>query len=292
MTFRFIAHHTGEFPVNAMCRTLQVSRSGFYRWRRAPTGKRQAWREDLAKAVVQAHQQSRGTYGSPRVHRALLASGRSVCRNSVAKIMQECGLKSRRHRRFRLGATDSRHDHPVAPNLLDRRFHPTRLNRVWLTDITCIPTAEGLLYLAGVMDLCSRRIIGWSMAEHCRAELAIDALGMALRARGLWGGLAGPGGLLHHSDRGVQYACADYQALLRSHHITVSMSRVGDCYDNAPAESFWATLKTELVHQRPFATRAQARAAIFDYIEVFYNRQRQHSALGYVSPERFEATLV
>ena len=291
MRFRFIHQHTAEFPVNALCRTLEVSRSGFYRWRKAPLGKRAAWREDLARAVRAAHADSRGIYGSPRVHRALLAAGRCVCRNSVAGIMREKGLRSLCHKRFRIRTTDSAHPHPIAPNLLNRRFHITHLNRVWLSDITCIPTDEGVLYLAGVMDLCSRRIIGWSMAPHMRAELAIDALRMALQRRGLWGGLAASSALLHHSDRGSQYACAHYQRLLKRHGITPSMSGTGNCYDNAPKERFWAALKTELIHPQRFRTRADARSAIFHYIEVFYNRQRLHSALGYLTPQQFEDTL-
>ena len=283
MKFAFIKQNQGEFPVLDMCRVLEVSRSGFYRWRGEPIGKRRRRREELGEAIAQVHAANRGVYGSPRVHRALLQEGRQVCRNTVAKVMKSCGIRARTHRRFRVRTTDSNHGHPIAPNVLDRKFVADKPDQVWLTDITYIPTDEGFLYLAGVMDLCTRRIVGWSMAEHLRAELTCDALRMALQARC-------PGaGLVHHSDRGVQYACDEYRRQLEARGITVSMSRTGDCYDNAPQESFWGKLKTELVYLNHFATRQQARAAVFEYIEVFYNRVRLHSSLGYLSPERFEA---
>lgn len=285
MKFTFIQDHRAEFPVQAMCRVLEVSTSGFYRWAQEPVGKRERRRLELGEAVQRVHASNRGVYGSPRVHAALIQEGRAVCRNTVAKVMRQRGIQARTHRRFKVRTTDSNHDHPIAPNVLDRNFKADRINQAWLTDITYIPTDEGWLYLAGVMDLCSRKIIGWSMAEHMRADLVCDALNMALAARR-------PGSdLLHHSDRGVQYACREYQVLLEARGITVSMSGVGDCYDNAPKESFWGKLKTELVYLEHFATRGQARAAIFDYIETFYNRVRLHSSLGYVSPERFEAGL-
>lgn len=285
MRFAFIKEHAEEFPVADMCRVLEVSKSGFYRWRAHPVGKRQRARAELGDAIARVHTENRGVYGSPRVHQALAEEGRTVCRNTVAKVMKERGIKARTHRRFKVRTTDSNHAFPVAKNVLDRKFTAARPDQVWLTDITYIPTDEGWLYLAGVMDLCSRRIVGWSMAEHMRVELVRDALNMALEARR-------PGAdLLHHSDRGVQYACDEYQQILAARGIRVSMSGVGDCYDNAPKESFWSTLKTELVYLDHFTTRAQARAAIFDYIECFYNRTRLHSSLGYVSPERFEAAL-
>lgn len=284
MKFDFVKANR-EFPVAATCRVLGVSTSGYYRWRKEPIGKRQRRRQELAEAIERVHTANRGVYGSPRVHQALLQEGRQVCRNTVAKVMKGRGIKARTHRRFRVRTTDSRHAHPIASNVLDRKFKAERPNQVWLTDITYVPTDEGFLYLAGVMDLYSRRIIGWSMADHLRAELVCEALNMALAARR-------PGvGLLHHSDRGVQYACGEYQRLLRDHGIKVSMSGVGNCYDNAPKESFWGKLKTELVYLEHFATRQQARAATFEYIEVFHNRTRLHSALGYVSPERFEARV-
>lgn len=285
MKFAFIKDHRTMFPVVDMCRVLEASKSGFYRWFKHPVGKRERARLDLGDAIARVHRDNRGVYGSPRVQRALVQEGRAVCRNTVAKVMKQRGIKARTHRRFRVRTTDPNHGHPVAPNLLNRRFEADRLNQVWLTDITYIPTGEGFLYLAGVMDLCSRKIIGWSMADHMRADLVCDALNMALAARC-------PGAqLLHHSDRGVQYACDQYRAILAARGITVSMSGVGNCYDNAPKESLWGKLKTELVYLEDFATRRQARDAIFEYIECFYNRVRLHSSLGYVSPERFEAGM-
>ncbi len=285
MKFAFIKGHRAEFPIVAQCRVLGVSTSGFYRWLGAPVGKRAERHEELAEAIARVQAATRGVYGSPRVCAALRSEGQTVCRNTVAKVMKARGIQARTHRRFRVRTTDSDHDHPIAANVLDRKFEVKKPNQVWLTDITYIPTDEGFLYLAGVMDLCSRKIIGWSMADHLRAELVRDALNMALAARR-------PGaGLLHHSDRGVQYACQEYRERLEARGITVSMSRVGECHDNAPKESFWGTLKTELVYLEHFATREQARAAIFEYIEAFYNRVRLHSSLGYVSPERFEATI-
>jgi len=281
--FAFINQQRGTLAVHDLCRLLDVSSSGFYAWLARTPSAAARRRQDLAAKIRVVHESHRRVYGSPRVHKALIAQGESVCRNTVAKIMRTHEIRARTHRRFRVSTTDADHHHPVAPNLLDRHFNAARPNRVWLTDITYIPTDEGWLYLAGVMDLYSRRIIGWSMADHLGVELARDALNMALAARR-------PGsGLLHHSDRGVQYACREYQTLLAARGIAVSMSGPGDCYDNAPKESFWGKLKTELVHLERFATRAQARAAIFDYIEAFYNRIRLHSSLGYVSPEQFEA---
>jgi putative transposase len=285
MKFAFIKEHKEAFPVVDMCRVLDVSKSGFYHWLKEPVGRRQRRREELGAEIKRVHDANRGVYGSPRVCAALRQEGHGVCRKTVAKVMKSLGIRARTHRRFRVRTTDSSHDHPIAPNVLDRKFVAAGLDQVWLTDITYIHTGEGFLYLAGVMDLCSRRIIGWSMAEHLRAELVCDALNMALAARR-------PGAdLLHHSDRGVQYACADYRRLLQARGIRTSMSGVGDCYDNAPKESFWGKLKTELVYLERFATREQARAAVFEYIEAFYNRVRLHSSLGYVSPERFEAGL-
>lgn len=285
MKFAFIKDHQIEFPIVAMCSVLRVSKSGFYRWLKSPVGKRAQARQELGDAIARVHASNRGVYGSPRVHAVLVGEGREVCCNTVAKVMKDRGIKARTHRRFRIVTTDSKHAHAIAPNVLDREFTAAKPNTHWTTDITYIPTAEGWLYLASVMDLCSRKIVGWSMAEHMRAELVCDALAMAIRTRR-------PGaGLVHHSDRGVQYACVQYQSMLEAHGMTLSMSGKGNCYDNAPTESFWGKLKTELVYQEEFATHTQARAEIFEYIECFYNRTRLHSSLDYVSPERFEAEL-
>jgi transposase InsO family protein len=283
MKFAFIREHLTEYPGDLACEVLEVSRSGYYAWRDRPASARQRRREELSVKVRSAHAESRRTYGSPRVYQALAAQGERISQNTVARIMQDNDLRAKSKRKFVPRTTDSAHDRPIAPNLLDRRFAAPSANRKWVCDITYIPTDEGWLYLAGVLDLCSRRLVGWSMADHMRTDLVSDALGMALAAR------RPKAGLLHHSDRGAQYASEDYQSLLQRHRIAVSMSGKGDCWDNAVMESFWATLKTELVHHEHYATRDQARRSIFEYIEVFYNRKRLHSSLGYVSPETFEA---
>jgi transposase InsO family protein len=282
--FRFIEEHLAEtYPLEVACEVLGVSRSGYYAWRERPDSARAKRRQELAEKVKALHERNRG--GSPRVHRALVAAGEKVSENTVAKVMRERQIRAKSKKKFVPRTTDSRHEQPVAPNLLDRQFRAEFPDRKWAVDITYVPTGEGWLYLAGVIDLCSRKIVGWSMAEHMRTNLVSDALGMALARRS-------PGeGLLHHSDRGVQYASEDYRHLLQSHGIECSMSGRGDCWDNAVIESFWGTLKTELVNHERYATRDQARASIFEYIEVFYNRQRLHSSLGYLSPEQFEAGL-
>ena len=285
MKFAFIRDHLTAYPVEVCCRVLAVSRAGYYAWRDRPASSRQARREELAVKITAAHQANRGVYGSPRIWRVLQSQGERTCENTVAKRMRELGLCARRKRKFVPQTTDSRHDHPVARNLLDRQFAAAQPNAKWVVDITYIPTDEGWLYLAGVMDLCSRKIVGWSMTDHMQWQLVGDALEMALTQR------HPPEGLLHHSDRGVQYACDDYRRLMTDAGMDVSMSHKGDCWDNAVMESFWSTLKTELVHHERYATRAAARASIFEYIEVFYNRKRLHSALGYQSPEVFEASL-
>lgn len=286
MKFAFIHEHlAGSFPIDVCCDVLEVSRSGYYAWIDRPTSARAQRREQLAQKIAQVQEQNRGVYGSPRVCQALNAQGEAVCENTVASIMNERQIRAKTKRKFVPKTTDSHHQRPVANNLLDRQFDAELPNQKWAADITYIPTDEGWLYVAAVIDLCSRRIIGWSMAEHMRVELVGDALQMAVARR------SPAQGLLHHSDRGVQYASEDYVYLLQSQGMQVSMSGKGDCWDNAVMESFWSTLKTELVHHEHYATREQARASIFEYIEVFYNRQRLHSSLGYVSPETFEASL-
>lgn len=285
MKFVFIKHHRHRWPVKIMCRVLKVARSGFYAWLNRQVSRHAARRLELASRIQAVHARSRGTYGSPRIHRVLREEGEQVCVNTVAKVMHEAQIRAKKRRKFVPRTTDSVHHQPIAANVLDRQFNTPEPDRKWAADITYIPTGEGWLYLAGVIDLCTRRIVGWSMADHMRADLVTDALAMAMSRRR-------PGaGLLHHSDRGVQYACDQYQAMLAEHKLTCSMSGRGDCWDNAVIESFWATLKTELVHHEQYATREQARASIFQYIEVFYNRQRLHSSLGYKSPEAFEASL-
>ena len=284
MKFAFIRAHLDEFPLDRVCEVLGVSRSGYYAWRDRPSCVRLKRREELAAKVRLVHAQNRQIYGSPRVTAALAAQGEHVCRNTVARIMHDQGLRAKGKKKFVPRTTDSAHTQPVASNLLDRQFQTPGPNRKWAGDITYIPTQEGWLYLAGILDLHSRKIVGWSMDDHMRSDLVLDALEMAIARR------QPPAGLLHHSDRGVQYACDDYQGLLARHKMQVSMSGKGDCWDNAVMESFWGTLKTELVHHEHYRTREEARASIFEYIEVFYNRKRLHSSLGYVSPETFEAS--
>jgi putative transposase len=268
-----------------MCEVLQVSRSGYYASINRPLCARATRQAELIDQIRQVHEESHCTYGSPRVHAELLEREMDVCVNTVAKLMKEAQIRSAMHRRFIPQTTDSNHDLPVASNLLEQDFACERANQKWVCDITYIHTDEGTLYLAGIMDLCSRKIVGWSMADHMQTDLCTDALKMALGSRR-------PGqGLIHHSDQGVQYASIDYSLLLRSKGIQISMSRVGNCYDNAAMESFWGTLKTEWVYRQKYATLEQARQSIFKYIECWYNRRRRHSAIGYMSPEQFEASL-
>jgi putative transposase len=284
--FAFIKGHlTASFPVDVSCDVLGVSRSGYYAWARRPPSARAERREALAEKIRVVHEQNRCVYGSPRVCRALVAGGVRVCENTVADLMKERQIRAKGKKAFVPRTTDGVHRRPVAANVLGRQFHADGPNRKWAADITYVPTGEGWLYVAGVIDLCSRRIVGWSMADHMETGLVSDALAMAVARRN-----PAPG-LLHHSDRGVQYAGDDYRRLLQTHGMTASMSGKGDCWDNAVTESFWATLKTELVHHERYATREQARASIFEYVEVFYNRKRLHSSLGYQSPESFEAGL-
>ena len=263
MKFAFIRDHLKDYPVTICCKVLQVSRSGYHAWVRRPLSARRRHCEALAERIRQVHEAHRGVYGSPRVYRLLKGQGEQACENTVAKIMRQQGLHAKGKRRFVPRTTDSAHEKPIAANVLDRQFTAEAPNRRWVADITYIPTGEGWLYLAAVLDLFSRKIVGWSMAEYLGWDLAGDALGMGLSRR------QPSSGLLHHSDRGVQYACEDYRKLLECHGIAVSMSGVGDCYDNAVLESFWATLKTELVHHERYATRDEARRSIFEYIEVF-----------------------
>ena len=285
MRLAFIREHlSSDFPVDACCAALGVSRAGYYARRDRPPAARAARRAELAAKIRAAHEEHRRVYGSPRIYRVLKADGEHACENTVAAVMREHGIRARAGRKFVPRTTDSAHQQPVAPNRLGRRFEAERPNRKWAVDVTYVPTGEGWLYVAGVIDLYSRRVVGWSMADHMRTDLVADALRMAIAGRA-------PGaGLLHHSDRGVQYASDDYQQLLADHRVTCSMSGKGDCWDNAVIESFWGTLKRELTNHEQYATRAAARASIFEYVEVFYNRKRLHSSLGYVSPEAFEAS--
>ena len=289
MKYAAIRAYRAQFSVALMCRALGVSRSGFYAAHKRAASARAQRDEELRRQVRVIHQASRRTYGSPRVHAELRARGERCGRKRVARLMRQDGLRVKGHRRARPQTTDSRHPHRVAENVLARRFSVTEIeatNRVWAGDITYVPTREGWLYLAVILDLASRRVVGWSMKRTLDASLAIAALQMALEARC-------PGdGLLHHSDRGAQYAALDYQAVLARHQIIASMSRRANCYDNAVAESFFATLEWELIERCDWRTRDEARGAIFEYIECWYNRQRRHSSLDYLSPMEYEQKLL
>jgi transposase InsO family protein len=279
--YGFIAEHEGKFRILLMCRVLEVSRSGYYRWRSRPESRRAREDRRLLVAIRAVYQQSRCNYGSPRVHRHLKQQGESCGRKRVERLMRGAGLKARRCRRFKV-TTRSVSTHEVAPNWLNRQFRAERPDQVWVGDITYIWTAEGWLYLSVLLDLCTRRVVGWAVSERLTAELARRALSMALGQR------QPEMGLLHHSDRGCQYTSSCYQEELARRGLQASMSRRGNCYDNAVAESFFSTLKAELESYGQYQTRQQAVSELFDYIERFYNRQRLHSSLGYLSPAEFE----
>jgi putative transposase len=269
------------FSVRRMCNLLEVSASGYYAWRERPPSQRAKANDALVKEIKAIHNQSHKTYGSPRVHAELVNRGFRVGKNRVARLMQAENIQSQRKKK-RQSTTDSCHNYPIAPNLLQQNFQAAIPNEKWLSDITYIPTAEGWMYLAAILDLFSRKIVGWAMEDHLESELVELAFQMAVHNR------QKVSGLLHHSDRGSQYASAAYQALIQAHRVTPSMSRTGNCYDNAPMESFFSTLKCERVDGSNYQTRAEARTDIFAYIEGFYNRNRLHSSLGYLSPEVFE----
>ena len=264
-----------------MCKVLGIARQSYYAWRKREPSQRQQENQQLLEEIKEIHEESRCTYGSPRIHRTLKARGHTVGRGRVARLMRENGIRAVQKRSSRR-TTDSNHNFPVADNLLERDFSATRPNQVWLADITYVRTTEGWLYLAAVLDAYSRKIVGWAMDRTMSRKLCIDALTMAISNR------QPSRPLVHHSDRGSQYASSDYQTLLDEHEITCSMSRTGDCWDNAPMESFFGTLKTESLYRYNFDSRDEARAKIFDFIEIFYNRKRSHSALDFVSPAGFE----
>ncbi len=265
------------------CDALEVSESGYYAWAGRAPSPAEVRRGRLLAAIGQVHAEVKGRYGSPRMTAELNARGHDCTENTVAQLMKDHGIRAKAPRRS-VRTTDSRHGLPVADNVLGRDFEPPGPNVAWSADITYVPTADGWLYLAVVEDLFSRMIVGWSMGETMTSRLAVDALDMALRRR-----LPGAG-LLAHSDRGSQYASDHYQQLLGKHGIRCSMSRVAQCWDNAPVESFFASLKRELVHDEKYTTREEAKASIFEYVEAFYNRVRLHSSLGFLSPEEFERT--
>ena len=282
MRFRFIEDRRADYPVSIMCDVLGVSPAGYYAWRARPESRRSAANRELVDDIRRVHRDTSGRYGSPRIHAELRAQGSGVSRGRIERLMHRHGIRAIMARPRRVRTTDSRHDFPIAANLIERNFTAVAPNRIWLADITYVETDQGWLYLATVMDLYSRRIVGWAMEDHLRADLPLTALRMAIAVQR-------PGaGLIHHSDRGVQYASTQYRNVMQSAGLRASMSRKADCYDNAPMESFFHTLKTERVHHRQYATRAEAQRDIFAYIEGFYNRTRRHSAIGYISPIEME----
>ena len=280
MKFAFIEQHRDEFPVQQMCELLAVSSSGFYSWLEREPSRREQENQGLVEQIRVLHQRSRQTYGSPRIHADLQELGQRVSRNRVARLMHKAGIQARRKQGYK-STTKRDASHQTAPNLLAQDFSAETMNQTWVADITYIDTHEGWLYLATILDVYSRKIVGWSMSTRLQKQLVEDALKMAVGRRDI------PPGLRHHSDQGSQYTSHDFLKLLTQHGIQVSMSGAGNCYDNAMMESFFATLKTECV-TACFATRQQARQMIFEYIEVWYNRLRRHSALGYLSPEQYE----
>jgi putative transposase len=280
MRFCLIEDQRDIWPVRVICDALSVSPSGFYAWRSRPESARKIANRELLVDIRRVHADHRGRYGAPRIHAELRAEGQIVSRKRIERVMHRHGIRAHAPRRYRICTTDSKHALPIAANLLDRNFVAEKPDQVWLADITYIPTGEGWLYLAVILDLFTRKLVGWAMREHMRVELTRAALTMAIQRR-----RPGPG-LVHHSDRGSQYAAGDYRKIPQAATITQSMSRKGNCWDNAPMESFFGTLKTERVHQGDYPDRDAARRDLFAYIEGYYNRRRIHSALGYITPQQ------
>lgn len=281
MKYWFIDQHRSSHGVQKMCRVLCVSRSGYYGWKKQPQSKRQKENEQLLMEIKESHKSSRGTYGSPRITEDLQANGTKCGENRVARLMKKNGIAGKAKKKFK-ATTNSKHSLPVAENLLNQDFTGKKPNAVWVSDITYVPTLEGWLYLVVILDLFSRQVVGWAMSDRLTSGFVVKALYQAIGRR------RPPSGCIFHSDRGVQYASSDFRTALKAFGFIQSMSRKGNCYDNAVAESFFHTLKTEHVYEYRYETRAEARQSIFDYIEIFYNRQRRHSALGYRSPVLYE----
>lgn len=281
MRFQFIQDHRDEFPVTRMCKVLNVSSSGYYVWRKRPVSAREMANQELVRAIKAAYNSSYEIYGSPRIYHELKAHGVACSENRVARLMRLQGIRAKQVRRYKT-TTKCNKARPVAPNLLKRKFVADRPDQKWLVDITYIRTQEGWLYLATVLDLYSRQIVGWAMSDRMTSDLTLAALKMAIQRR-----QPGPG-LIHHSDQGSQYTDGTYQALLKDYGMQASMNGVGTWYDNAPMESFFGTLKSEMVYHHLYHTRDEARSDLFFYIEGFYNRRRRHSSLDYLSPKAYE----
>lgn len=281
MKYRFISEHRGTFKVGRMCTLLNVSRSGYYAWRKRPESRRSRENRALEAKIRVIHAASHGIYGSPKIHRDLVEDGVPCGKNRVARIMRKANIRSRTKKKFK-ATTNSRHNLPVAANLLNQNFTAKAPDNIWVGDITYVPTKEGWLYLAVLIDLYNRQVVGWASSSRMTRQLAIDALQMALDRR------CPDKGLIHHTDRGSQYASGDYQKVLSDRRIICSMSRKGNCYDNAVAESFFRLLKTEWVNHYHYDSREEAVRSLFYYIEIFYNRKRRHSVLGYATPQEYE----
>lgn len=286
MKYKFMKDNSKQFPVKKMAEVFNVSRSCYYAWLNSEPSAHELRDKELLSEIKRIFEEKRKLYGSPRIYKEMHGTEFSCARSRIARIMRENGIVARQKRRFKV-TTDSSHDYPISPNLVDRNFTVDSINTCWLSDITYIDTYEGWLYLCSILDLGSKKVVGWSMASHLRAELAIDALDMAVVHRK-------PGtGLIFHSDRGIQYASGAFREKLKQYRMVQSMSRKGDCWDNAPIESFFSTLKMEEVFiYKKYQTKEGARKSIFEYIEVFYNRQRSHSSLDYVSPVEYEESLL
>jgi transposase InsO family protein len=270
-----------------MCKVLGASKSGYYKWLNSEPSNRAIENQDLTGKIREIHQRSKRTYGSPRIAAELQAEGESVSRPRVARLMKQAGIRSEHKKKYK-ATTDSKHDHPVAENLLDRNFQPEQIGQAWVSDLTYIWTLQGWLYLTVIMDLATRKVIGWALSKDMSAlSTSVAAWKMAIRRQLI------TGMLIFHSDRGIQYACKEFKELIAEHqHVQQSMSRKGNCWDNAVAESFFKTLKVECLYRQDFETRAQAEIAVFEYIETWYNTNRRHSAIGYMSPEEFEQFLL
>lgn len=281
MKFSFIESHRSEFRVEKMCKVLGVSRSGFYKWVQAEPSRQELLKTQIMERISFHFQDTKGRYGSPKITHLLHKEGFRTTVRTVSSYMQEMGLRSCVSRKFRIQTTDSNHENPIAPNLLNQQFTVLRPNQVWVADITYVACREGRLYLASVLDLCTREIVGYRLGDRMTTDLVLGALEDAYAKK------KPPKGLLHHSDRGTQYASEDYRKQLESHHMRASMSRRGNCYDNACIESFHSLIKKELIYCTRFQTKEQAHQEIFEYIELFYNRKRIHSSLGYLSPAQF-----
>jgi putative transposase len=281
MKFKFISDYREKFKVGRMCKLLKVSRSGYHAWFKRPESRQKRENRALEAKIRVLHASSHGIYGAPRIHKDLIDDGIRCGKNRVARIMRKAGIRSRTKKKFK-ATTDSRHNFPVAPNLLNQNFKVDTPDHTWVGDITYIPTNEGWLYLAVLLDLFNREVVGWSTSSRLTRQLAIDALLMALGRRN-------PGiNMMHHSDQGSQYASTDYQKILKDHDITCSMSRRGNCYDNAVAERFFGRLKSECINHNRYLRRSEATQSIFYYIEIFYNRKRRHSSINYVTPQEYE----